>query len=613
MSDLRDFYEKINNCAKEGRLFSEIQDESITYRDFITLVRKNLSYFNSENLKVGDKLIIVTKHDKLTISLFVSCLLAGICPIILSADAPLEKLKYFSQATKAQLIFIDQNRLGPNTQERSDWWPSKIVNIKSIQKNQVAFINKLLGKTIALSDTYPGVLDSCDEIEPLDSIESNTLAFIAFTSGSTSNPKGVMLTQHNLFSHFRTLQNVFNYTKDSIIFNNLPLHHLDGLVQGPLIALFSAATLIRPVNFNVQNIDMLLNNMAGKKVSHFVIVPTILSLIDQYTVYNDYFKTPYFKIIISTADKLQTSLWSKFQERFSVKICNVYGLSETVAGGLFCGPDPLNFKHGTIGKPVDMNIKIVDESGKEGNIDEIGELLLQGDNVSVGYFENTTDTEFSFKESWFYTGDLARIDSEGFVEIVGRKKEVIKFGGTAIFPQEIVEALRQFHLVIDASVVGLEDETWGEIPVAILEAKEIVKDDVLFQFYSQHLENEKMPKHFIFIDKIPRGPSGKPLLSELKSIAKNHLLESNKAVYSSINMDEFITISSKILQISPGVLVHEFETGSISSWDSLKHLRLIQAVEKAYNIRFSAADIMRINSLRDLHNSAGVLLENVSA
>lgn len=594
MHDIQSLYHNTKKYADMGRIFAEFPAEQITYKDLFNLIEKTLHLLQSHHLNPEDRVIIATKNDKLVIVLFVSCLLAGICPVVFSIETKTEKLSFFIKQTNASLCFIDDDR------ELSRFTTTtKVIPINTHSKNTL--IHKILGKKLSESISYPTILDRFTAVESITAATPHQLAYILYTSGSTANPKGVMITHKNLFSHLKTLQTVFGYDEKSIIFNNLSLAHADGMVHGPLLALLSGAKIVRTEPFTIKSMDAFLNTIAKYKTSHFIVTPTLLNLINKYADYTDYFQTNYFKMLISTASKLDKHLWTVFQTRFTVKIYNVYGLTETVVGGLFCGPEDMSFKIGTVGKPVDMKVRIINEHDQDIVAGEVGELLLLGDNISPGYFANAAATQAVFKGPWFCTGDLARFDTDGFVEIVGRKKEVINSAGFLIYPDEIVEVLKSHPSVRDAAVIGFQNEMEEEIPVAFLELLLSINEDELAQHCNQYLDNTKIPRHFLFVESIPKGAVGKPILSELHAVA-NERLTSQKNLQ--ISEEHILTIASKVFNVPKDGLTLHSGVSEIFSWDSLGHMSLIQAVEHAFNLRFTGRDVMQFTTLRDVYHGA---------
>src|SRR3989304_2239587 len=174
-------------------------------------------------------------------------------------------------------------------------------------------------------------------------------AYIIFTSGTTSRPKGVRISHGALFFHLDTLSRQFGISQDARILNLLPLNHADGIVQGPLSAFYNRATVYRPFEFSIQRINDLLDAIYRERITHFVSVPAMLSLIHRLGPGHEAaLNKGELKVVISTAPQLERGLWEGFEKRFGIMVTNVYGLSETVAGGLFSGPGE-SHRIGTVG------------------------------------------------------------------------------------------------------------------------------------------------------------------------------------------------------------------------------------------------------------------------
>lgn len=599
---LNALYATIKQQAHTKKLFADICEELLTYQQLLNAIRQTVTLLRSYNLPDNQRIIIATRHDQSLIILLLSVMLEGHCSVLLAPDTKIDKLKNIANLVNPQLIFTDQINLETCQAEIN----CPIVAIGNIEKKS-AFINKILGKIAENNQCYPGILKTLAQTEPHCIAKSNHLALIVFTSGSTAAPKGVMLSYQNVFSHLATFKKVFSYNEQCVLFNSLPLYHMDGLIQGPMITLYCGATLIRPEKFCLQNLDPFFNKITAKKVSHVILVPSILALLDRYSIHNDYFQTAYFQLLISTAAHLNADLWTRLQARFNIKICNVYGLIETVTGGLFCGPDAARFAIGTVGAPVDMQAKIIDESGQEQHDGEIGELLLQGANVCQGYIGHPTNNNPMFKNGWLYTGDLARKNQQGLIEIWGRKKEVILSDGLTIYPEEINEIVRLHPDVKAVATFGLEDDIWGEIIVAAIETTQTLSETELRNFCYQHLEAEKVPKQFIFIAEIPRGPAGKPLLAELKKLTREKNLGTTSL--SSLSEKAVIALAARVFNVPDTALSIYANPLNVFAWDSLGHIRLIEAAERQFQVRFHAHDITGITSLRDLYERTEKLLD----
>ena len=361
---------------------------------------------------------------------------------------------------------------------------------------------------------------------PATAPAADTLAYILFTSGTTSRPKGVEISHQNLFAQERTFVRHYGLDARTQLLNVLPMFHTDGLTHGPVLALFAGGTLHRPISqFRVDLLPHLIRSIYTLQVTHFITVPAVLSLLHNLAEdFSEVFTNPDFRFIISTAAYLDPKLWRNIESRFGVRTVNVYGLTETVCEALYCGPDDETRKIGTVGKPVDCAARIVDDASKDVAQGQVGELILKGDNVMRGYFRQPKETAEVPSNGWFHTGDLAKIDDEGFYSIVGRKKDVIITAGINVYPEDVTAVIRSMPDVVDAVTFGLNDDVWGERVVSCVQASdENVTIEAVAAHCGANLSREKLPnKIFIFPD-FPRGPAGKVITSEIKELVYSEI------------------------------------------------------------------------------------------
>jgi acyl-CoA synthetase (AMP-forming)/AMP-acid ligase II len=189
----------------------------------------------------------------------------------------------------------------------------------------------------------------------------------------------------------------------------------------------------------------------------------------------------------------------------------VYGLSETAGPGVIHLGTENERKVGAIGKPsLFWDAKRVGENGEEVRQGEVGEIIVKGDGLMKGYYRNPELTETVIRNGWLHTGDLGRMDEEGFIYLVDRKKDLIISGGENIYPVELEEAILKHPKVHDAAVIGAPDDRLGEIAVAVIQPKrgETLTEEEIIPFFEQQLPRYKRPRRVIF-DEVPRSPTGK--------------------------------------------------------------------------------------------------------
>ena len=207
-----------------------------------------------------------------------------------------------------------------------------------------------------------------------------------------------------------------------------------------------------------------------------------------------------------------------FEEKFGCQILEGYGLSETSPVASFNHPDRER-KIGSIGTPIKgVEMKVVDDDGNDVDQGEVGEIVIKGPNVMKGYWGKPDATAETIKDGWFHTGDMAKIDEEGYFFIVDRKKELILRGGYNVYPREIEEVLYEHPAVAEVAVVGIPDDKMGEEVGAavVLKSGEVVGEDELKSYAKEQLASYKYPRQIWFPDELPKGATGKILKREIK-------------------------------------------------------------------------------------------------
>ena len=208
----------------------------------------------------------------------------------------------------------------------------------------------------------------------------------------------------------------------------------------------------------------------------------------------------------------------KFEEKFGCKVLEGYGLSETSPVASFNHPDKER-KPGSIGTPIEgVEMKVVDDQGNEVAQGEVGEIVIKGHNVMKGYWNREDATADSIKDGWFHSGDMAKVDEDGYFFIVDRKKDLIIRGGYNVYPREIEEVLYEHPAVQEAAVVGVpHDELGEEVGAAVvLKDGEDVDADALKDFVKDEVAAYKYPRQVWFLDELPKGPTGKILKREIE-------------------------------------------------------------------------------------------------
>ena len=586
--------------------FAVLHDgETVSYGSLLATVDKLSVIFQRLNLKVADKIVLSTNDKRSLAEITIAAYRFGLTVILTDPNAKADRIHSIMASAQPDAFFIDI--------ELTTAWRMQEKNIVEIKKSPEEkkglfknIFSKSKGDENRVSDkTYPACLNALESIAPQypQNIDASCIAYMMYTSGSTSDPKGVVISHKNLFSHLETLKNVYGLNDDVKILNVLNLYHTDGINQGPLLALYSGGTWISPFKLDTSRLDLIYDGIYKYKTTHLFVVPTLLSFFEKYHEgFEDSFKTPDFKFAVSVAALLEERLWHSVSSIFKIQIVNIYGLTETVTGSVYCGPSADTFKIGTVGKPADCDIKIINGDGQEVKKGEKGELLLKGDHIMVGYFNNPQATNQVLIDGWLYSGDIARQDEEGFVKIVGRKKSMINSGGFRVQPEEIEELLLKVKEVDECKVIGLPDPILTEKMIACIKPKDNVEltDLMLYKYLRENLEPEKVPQEMCFIDSFPRGISGKVQVEELKKI----VTQKNSAPIAKSEgvLDTVIKNAASIFKVAHKDINETSSTRTVSGWDSLNHLALINRLEQVFDVKFSTSDIMVMTSISSIQN-----------
>ena len=233
----------------------------------------------------------------------------------------------------------------------------------------------------------------------------------------------------------------------------------------------------------------------------------------------DRYDTSTLRLCVSGGSAMPVEVMRGFEEAFGCKVLEGYGLSETSPVASFNHPDRER-KPGSIGTPLEgVEMRVVDEDGNELPGGEIGEIQIKGHNVMKGYWKNPDATADAIEDGWFATGDLAKVDEDGYFFIVDRKKEMIIRGGYNVYPREVEEVLYEHPAVREAAVVGIpHDELGEEVGAAVvLKEGESVGADELEAYVKENIASYKYPRRIWFVEDLPKGPTGKILKREISA------------------------------------------------------------------------------------------------
>ena len=342
------------------------------------------------------------------------------------------------------------------------------------------------------------------------------LAVILYTSGTTGRPKGVALSHDNLASNARSAAALYELDRTRWSLMVLPLSHSYGLtVMNAGNILGTKGVLLRW--FNPEGV---LTAIQRYRVESMSAVPTMLLYLLHYPD-ADRFDTSSMRVWGSGAAPLPLEIVEPFEKKFGGRIQEGYGLTEAspvVSGHRLSGVRKL----GSVGQPIPgVEVAILDDDDRPLPTDAVGEVCVRGPNVMQGYYGLPEETAQALRNGWLHTGDMGRLDGDGFLFIVERKKDLIIRGGFNIYPREVEEVLYAHPAVAEAAVVGMKDPMLGEDVLAFVTLKPGASADAvtLIAFCQGRLAKYKCPKQVRFLDTLPKTPIGKILRKELRGLA----------------------------------------------------------------------------------------------
>jgi long-chain acyl-CoA synthetase len=354
-----------------------------------------------------------------------------------------------------------------------------------------------------------------------EGVTEEDTAVILYTSGTTGNPKGVLLTHKNLFSNAENSAK-HNETERGITLGVLPLAHVYGLTVSNVCYLTGSSIVVFS-SFDIKEVFIAIETY---KVRTFSAVPAMIHAMLSFPGADQY-DTSSLESVGSGSAPLPVALLHAFEQRFGAKVYEGYGLSEA-APVVTAHRKGIEIKPGSVGIPIPgVEVMVVNEEGKEIPAGEVGELIVRGDNVTPGYYQNLEESSRVLRSGWLFTGDMARIDDEGYVYIVDRKKDLIIRGGFNVYPRDVEEILNGHEQVFEAAVVGVPDERMGEEMVACVVKKpgSEVTEEELIRYCQDHLAKNKTPRRIVFLEALPRNGVGKILKTHLRQTASEIVIK----------------------------------------------------------------------------------------
>ncbi|RJP18455.1 MAG: long-chain-fatty-acid--CoA ligase [Candidatus Abyssobacteria bacterium SURF_5] len=344
----------------------------------------------------------------------------------------------------------------------------------------------------------------------------DTALIVMYTSGTTGRPKGAILTHGNVL--FASLNAIQHGNSEGPALICIPMFHVGGLTTQALPTVYRGQPIIFQRYFDPEHALQLIER---ERVAGMLAVPAVLLFMSQVTSFMEYDLSSMKSFFVGGAP-CPVPVLRKYLER-GVTIRQGFGMTESTGTGIVLEPEDNERKLGSCGRPMfHCNARVWDDSGRDAAPNAIGELMLRGPVIMKGYWNMPEQTEAAFTDGWFHTGDLARMDDEGYIFIVDRMKDMLITGGENVYPAEVENVIMGHPKVGEVGVIGVPDERWGDSVRAIvvpLPGQSLTAEEIQ-RFCEGKLARYKIPKSVVFIDALPRNPAGKILKGVLREQQK---------------------------------------------------------------------------------------------
>jgi long-chain acyl-CoA synthetase len=353
---------------------------------------------------------------------------------------------------------------------------------------------------------------------PIPSFEAGAVAACLYTSGTTGRPKGAMLTHGNLLANLDSLNRILRATEADIFLTVLPMFHAFAATVMFLGPVMLGATIVVEPRFAP---DLVLKAVADHRVTLFSGVPTMYAKLA--AIPRPSLDLSSWRMCISGGAALPPPVLEAFEAKYGVPIYEGYGPTEC-SPVLTVNPPGGIRRIGSVGPAIpDVELGIVDDEDRPLPVGAVGEIVARGPNVMLGYLNRPAETAQALRNGWYHTGDLGRMDEDGYVTIVDRKTDLIIVGGLNVYPREIELVLAQHPAVAEAAVIGAPDPLRGEVPQAML----VLRDGAeatpqgLLAWCRQRLAPYKVPRGLTIVPALPKTVTGKILKSQLRAAARS--------------------------------------------------------------------------------------------
>ncbi len=476
-----------------------------TYGQIQSAVEAVAGYLVEAGGRKGDRAILLSDNSFFWVASYLGVLRAGLVCVPLPKGISAEDLAYILEITEARFAFL---QAGVATRARLHFPPMLILTDTDL-------VGLPERPACLPSSDLPGPVTHGPH--PLPRIRPSDLAALMFTSGSTGRPRGVTVSHGNIMANTESIIRYLGLTDTDRMMAVLPFHYCFGtsLLHTHLRV---GASLVIGSSFMYP--EAVLQRMLETECTGFAGVPSHFQILLRKSSLRKK-RFPHLRHVQQAGGHLPPSYIRELQEALpATQVFIMYGQTEATSRLSYLPPELLREKLGSIGKGIPgVTLRVLNESGSDVSPGDIGEVVATGENVAHGYWRDPTESAVSFRNGSLHTGDLATIDPDGFIYIVGRAKDFLKCGGKRVSCRQLEERILEFDGLVEAAVVGVSDDILGEAVRAFVVPRTPDADglvDRVLQFCREHFPVDLIPRDIVVLDTLPKNSAGKVLKQNLK-------------------------------------------------------------------------------------------------
>ncbi|MEH7076886.1 class I adenylate-forming enzyme family protein [Neobacillus drentensis] len=497
--------------AQNARKFPELlaiecEGRSYTYREFNVEVNKLANGLLEQGVNKGDKLALMMKNSDHFVFTFFAAAKIGAVAVPVNFRLTASEVHYILEQSDTSIVVCDKEFEHIIADAKKGTDVRLAITIGEPQTTGYDSYERILSK----NDSEPSV-----EVSEQDDLE------ILYTSGTTGRPKGALFDHSQIFKVGIAVVINMGIRQHERILHLAPLFHSAQLNLFLISGVALGATHIIHRDFHPVKT---LQAIQEHKITHLFAVPAMYNFLLQVPNATEYDLSSIKRVGYGAAP-MAPELVKKSMQLFKTdQFYNLCGLTEAGPGGILLDPEGHKHHLGKGGKPIFLTeTRVVNEEGNDVLPGVIGEFIVRSDMVMKEYYKKPEETKSTLKNGWLYTGDLATIDEEGYITLVDRKKDMIISGGENVYSVEVEGVLFEHPAVLDAAIIGLPDEVWGEAVCAIIVPRDgaVIDEQELKTFCRQKLAGYKVPRRIFIEEQLPRNASGKVLKYQLREKMRN--------------------------------------------------------------------------------------------